>query len=122
MQQLSYDLCYAYGRATLSVSIPAPVYCEYSCSPSKEDLLTNSRLQMPTSVQRAFTRVPADDRLLQLVCRREKFMFSPDFLRKLGSDSGSVIAGGESEQQLMQEYQSEFGPMHEFHADKMFFL
>lgn len=27
LQALSYMLCYVYGRATRSVSIPAPVYC-----------------------------------------------------------------------------------------------
>ena len=40
----------------------------------------------------------------------------------LYSESGSVVSSGEDEQRLMQEYQEAFGPMHPFHADKMFFI
>jgi hypothetical protein len=29
MQNLSFALCHVYARATRSVSIPAPVYCEH---------------------------------------------------------------------------------------------
>lgn len=34
LQQLSYDLCYTYQRATRSVSIPAPTYCKSTVSPA----------------------------------------------------------------------------------------
>lgn len=30
LQELSFVLCHSYARATRSVSIPAPVYCEYA--------------------------------------------------------------------------------------------
>ena len=29
LQSLSFALCHVYARSTRSVSIPAPVYCEY---------------------------------------------------------------------------------------------
>lgn len=29
LQAISYTLCHVYARATRSVSIPAPVYCEF---------------------------------------------------------------------------------------------
>ena len=31
IQSLSFALCHVYARCTRSVSIPAPVYCEYPC-------------------------------------------------------------------------------------------
>ena len=33
LQALSYALCHVYARATRSVSIPAPVYCEFLSAP-----------------------------------------------------------------------------------------
>ena len=33
LQALSYALCHVYARATRSVSIPAPVYCEFLSTP-----------------------------------------------------------------------------------------
>ena len=29
IQELAYTLCHVYAKATRSVSIPAPVYCEF---------------------------------------------------------------------------------------------
>ena len=40
LQSLSYALCHVYARATRSVSIPAPVYCD-ACSPSLSIFFTD---------------------------------------------------------------------------------
>ena len=36
IQELAFTLCHVYAKATRSISIPAPVYCEFRLDPFVE--------------------------------------------------------------------------------------
>ncbi|KAF9228654.1 Piwi-domain-containing protein [Gyrodon lividus] len=93
LQELSFTLCHAYARATRSVSIPAPVYCNY----------------------KYFTTVLT---LTKLVCSRANFHFRPEL--HYDDSSASVVSGGGTFD--IRRWQAGFRGPHENMSKKMFYM
>ena len=90
LQSLSFTLCHVYARSTRSVSIPAPVYCEYA-----------------SVIYRVRTHNAVLD--ADIVCSRAKNHYSPD----AGLDfSEGQTAEGSAEANQLEAYKQNFKPIH----------
>jgi eukaryotic translation initiation factor 2C len=95
MQALSFALCHVYARATRSVSIPAPVYCQ--CSFFKIDCDTTD-----DDIQDA-----------DIVCARGKHHFPPEFAGRLSDDV--------SEAGSVESFRTQYMPLHGNQRKMMYF-
>jgi eukaryotic translation initiation factor 2C len=111
LQQLSFALCHVYARATRSVSIPAPVYCE-------------------STPVRHLARHRANRRPLDadIVCARAKHHFDPDsagdvdlnFSESAEVQSRQSGSEGAGAARSLQRYKDLFKPLNPIAAKRMY--
>ena len=100
LQSLTFTLCHVYARATHTVSIPAPVYCDVCLSPRVSSL----------------NRFTAD---ASLVRNRAKYHYDP----QLGLDFFASETEGDPTEALpaLERFRQYFRPTHERMKKLMYF-
>ncbi|KAJ2916815.1 hypothetical protein MD484_g3559, partial [Candolleomyces efflorescens] len=105
LQEVSYALCHVYAKATRSVSMPAPVYCEWS---------------LPQYASLIFTEILVD---ADLACGRGTFHYAPSVEETLrAQDSESISSGGTNVPFDMTPWLDNFRPKHSHLKSNMYFL
>lgn len=106
LQALSFALCHVYARSTRSVSIPAPVYCEFP--PSQSSRVVHILMSIICAID-------AD-----IVCARAKNHYDPDGGQADLTESGTQLDSTEASRQL-EAYKASFRPLNEKTKRVMYF-
>ena len=109
LQALSYALCHVYARATRSVSIPAPVYCEFLSTRHSYYITPNALL---------ITMLHTAD--ADIVCARAKLHYVPGGDQGDLSESATQLSSTEADRQ-MESFRAGFKKVHDRTRFLMYF-